>query len=66
MEKFIPVTYKLYKVYAVLQTVLSAALQTDGENHLTEKITSVGVYLIKLFEGEANLRWREQFNHHLL
>ena len=56
MEQFITVTYKLHKLYAVLQTVLIVTLLTDSNRiTLQKKTTDIGVYLIKLFEGEASV-----------
>lgn len=49
MEQFIPVTYKLNNLHAVLQTALPAILQTN-RIILQNKITKMGIYFIKLFK----------------
>ena len=54
MKQFIPVTYKLYHLYVVLQIILSATLQTEGKNSLTEKNYQQGGILEETV-GEANL-----------
>ena len=54
MKQFIPVTYKLYHLYVVLQIILSATLQTEGKNSLTEKNYQHGGILEETV-GEANL-----------
>lgn len=54
MKQFIPVTYKLYHLYVVLQIILSAILQTEGKNSLTEENYQHGG-LLEQTVGEANL-----------
>lgn len=59
MKQFIPVTYKLYHLYVVLQIILSTILQTEGRNSLTAKNYQHGGILEKTV-GSEKQTFREE------